>query len=800
MAQSALDDRSKPAGPNINLARIADRILRYWYMVVISLAISLAMAYLANRYTTRIYPVSASIIIRESDENVGAKFLYNNSLISPYRNYYNEFFIMRSYPLMQQVVEDLGLDVSYSLKGEIKNTERYMPHFPVKIRPALGQRLPYGQSFRYKLVSETEFTLAGIKDDDEDGAATRYRYNDTILVGNARVCFQKNNPLQGKWIGQEFMVTFQDPYQLAKYYSSALQLNWAEQGAAVVNLYLQGPLAEKEKDFMKKFIEYYQRYDVQKKTTMAAKSIEFMDRQVKNISDSLRQYEEKIARITLGNRQGMEQGIKRITTLGESLDEKDIQIRLQERYYSYLETYMNSGSEFDQVLLPSSLGVSDPVLSGLVSKLAGLQFELRVLQDQMRTNANPLVQESKERIDLYKRDIAEGIRSAKEIMRINRNLYRERMKELENSLINQPEPDKTLSNVQRNYKLNEQLYMFLVQKRAEAAISQASATSDIIVVNYPEAGGAIAPVPIRNYTYGLAIGLLVPLALFVLLEFFDDKVQSKEDIEAVCAVPVIGTIGHNPNATSNLAVLDKPRSYLAESFRALRSNLNYFTEGKDKKVILITSSISGEGKTFTSINMSIVMAFTGKRVVLIGGDMRKSEITKDFEVSNKMGLSLYLSAQATVEQIILKTKVENLDFIPPGPTPPNPAELYLNPRINDLFTKLLETYDYVMVDSPPVGLVSDALALIPIVDHVLFVARQNYTPLTAISQLQFMVDQGQVQHVSIVLNDIQRMGMGYGYKYGYAYDYGYGYRYGQNRYGYGKKYGEGYGDDVNYGG
>ncbi len=767
--------------------------------MVTSLAIALAMAYLVNRYTTSIYPVSASIIIRENDENAGAKFLYSNALINPYRNYFNEFFIMRSYPLMQQVVEDLGLDVSYYLKGEIKTTERYMPYFPVKIRPASGQRLPYGQSFRYTLLSETEFSLAGMKDDDDEDAAIRYRYNDTITVGNTRLCFQKNSPLNGKWIGQEFMISFQDPYLLAKHYSTALQLNWAEQGSAVVNLYLQGAVPEKEKDFMSKFIEYYQQYDVDKKTTMASKSIAFLDKQVKNISDSLRQYEEKIARLTLGNRQGMEQGLKRMTSLSESLDEKDIQIRLQERYYSYLETYMNSSSEFDQVLLPSSLGVSDPVLGGLVGKLADLQFELRVLQDQMKNNANPLVQESKERIDLYKRDIAEGIRSAKEIMRINRNLYRDRMKELENNLANQPEPDKTLANAQRNYNLNEQLYMFLIQKRAEAAISQASTTSDIIVVNHPASGGAIAPIPMRNYTYALAIGLLIPLAFFVLLEFFNDKVQSKEDIEGLCTVPVIGTIGHNPTSTSNLAVMEKPRSYLAESFRALRSNLNYFTDGKDKKVILITSSISGEGKSFTSINMSTVLAFTGKRVVLIGGDMRKAEITKDFEVSNKMGLSLYLSAQATAEQIILKTKIENLDFIPPGPTPPNPAELYLNPRINTLFAKLLETYDYVMVDSPPVGLVSDALALIPIVDHVLFVTRQNYTPLTAISQLQFMVDQGQVEHVSIILNDIQRMGMGYGYKYGYAYDYGYGYRYGQNRYGYGKKYGEAYGDDVNYG-
>ncbi len=795
MAISQLDDRSGGAGPNINPARVLERIVRYWYIIALTLMISLIGAYLINRYTTRIYPVSASIIIRESDENIGAKFLYSNSLINPYRNYYNEFFIMRSYPLMQQVVEDLRLDVSYYVKGEIKSVERYMPHFPVRIRPAKNSTLLYGKSFKYTIISEKEFTLdAGDEEEDAYGNLTRYNYNDTITVAGSKMVFQNSGTAIEKWRGTEFILTFNDPYVLAQYYSRNLQLKWADVGSAVVNLYLQGPVPQKEMDFLSRFIEYYQRYDVDKKTTIATKSIEFLDRQVSLISDSLRFYEDKIARLTFNSQNGAERGLARMTSLGETLDQQELQTRLQDRYYTYLEEYMTSGSDFDQVLLPSSLGVTDPILSGIVSKLVDLQFEIRILKENMANNANPLVQESKDRIEQYKRDIAEGVRSAREIMKINRNLLRERLKELENALTTQPEPDKALSNIQRNYNLNEGLYSFLIQKRAEAAISQASTTSDIIIVNNPSAGEAITPIPMKNYTYALAIGLLLPLTIFILMEFFNNKVQSKEDIEAISTVPVIGTIGHN-SVTSNLAAMEKPKSYLAESFRALRSNLNYFTEGKDKKIILVTSSISGEGKSFTSINLSTVIAFTGKKVVLIGGDMRKSEITKDFEVSNRTGLSMYLSNRAEVEEIIHKTKVENLDFITPGPTPPNPAELYLSKRVSELFARLLETYDYVIVDSPPVGLVSDALSLIPLVDHVLFVARQGYTPLTAITQMQYMVDQGKLDHVSILLNDITRMGMGYGYKYGYGYDYGYGYRYGHNRY-YGKT--DNAGDDVYY--
>ena len=406
------------------------------------------------------------------------------------------------------------------------------------------------------------------------------------------------------------------------------------------------------------------------------------------------------------------------------------------------------------------------------------------------------MREGLEKIEVYKRDISEGLRSAREILAMNRKMLEDRLKDFQAKQEGEAgSSDKEMANYQRSYRLNESLYNFISQKRAEAAISQASATSSIVIVNNPTSGPQIRPVPMQNYSYALVVGILLPLAIFLVMEFLNNKVQSKEDIEALCSVPVIGTIGHNPGA-GNFAVADKPRSYLAESFRALRSNLNYFTEGKDRKVILITSSISGEGKTFTSINIATVLAFSGKRTLLVAGDMRKPGIAKEFGVSNKSGLSLLLSGQAQLEDVIVDTKIENLDFIAPGPTPPNPGELYLGNRTAEVMAEMVGMYEYVVFDSPPIGLVSDALALLSKVDLVLFVSRQNYTPMNAIAQLQFLVEQGQVQNVSIVLNDIFRVGMGYGYKYGYGYDYGYGYRYGQGRY-YGtasKDYG--YGDDA----
>ena len=766
MAISPLDINSKSTGPSLNIARVADRFIRNWYVVLFSLLVGLSVAWAINRYTTKIYPVRASILIRENEENVGAKFLYNNSLVAPYRNYYNEFYIMRSYPLLQRVVEDLGFDVSYYSKGDIKTIERYLPSFPIRFSAATNYRLPYGSSLVVSFPSTSSFEI-GLP--SENNQVLKFNSVlqglDSIEISGQKILINQVNPILEKWVGQEIVVQFNDPYQVAKNYSRALQLNWSQGGSAVVDLYMEGPVPDKIRDFMSSFIAFYQEYDVDKKNSIASRSIQFLDKQIDRVADSLRFYENQISKFAGKLTESPEKGFERITALGDAIDEKDLQIQLQERYYDYLEAYMNKTSDFSQVLLPSALGVADPVLSGLVSKLVEKQFELRVLQDKLDNSSNPLIQESREKIDIYKRDIAEGIRSAKEIMRINRNMFRDRIKSLQLKLNAESVPDRLLPKLQRSYKLNEELYNFLTQKRAEAAISQASTTSDIIIINPPESGGAIAPVPLKNYGIGILTGLLVPLLLFVLLEFFNDKIQSKEDIEKLCSVPVIATIGHGSGV--NLAVAENSRSVLAESFRALRSNLNYFTSGKNNQVILVTSTISGEGKSFISMNLATVLAYTGKKVILVSGDMRKPSMYTDFKVSNQTGLSMVLSGQAKWEGVALPTSIKNLDFMPSGPIPPNPAELMLSEQMGVLMSELVAKYDYVVLDSPPVGLVSDALVLLSKVDHIIFVTRQNYTPVKAIQQLQNMVDHVQIGDVSIVLNDIKRVGMGYGYEYGY---------------------------------
>jgi len=280
------------------------------------------------------------------------------------------------------------------------------------------------------------------------------------------------------------------------------------------------------------------------------------------------------------------------------------------------------------------------------------------------------------------------------------------------------------------------------------------------------------------------VGLAIPLLIFILIEYLNTRVQSKEDIEKFTTIPFIGGIGHK-KADVNLEVLNSPKSVIAESFRALRSNLNYFLGKQEKAVFLITSSISGEGKTFTSINLASVFSLSEKRTLIVGGDMRKPKLFKDFDASNDVGLSSFLAGIADFDTVVQKTKYKYLDLVSGGPVPPNPSELLLNKRMDEFMSLARQHYDYVVIDTPPLAIITDAFPLAVYADHTIFLVRQNYTPKELLKTAQDYYTSGKLKNISIVFNDVYKSGPGYGYGYSYGYGYAYGYgKKGKNGYGY----------------
>ncbi|MDX1627560.1 MAG: polysaccharide biosynthesis tyrosine autokinase, partial [Fulvivirga sp.] len=334
-----------------------------------------------------------------------------------------------------------------------------------------------------------------------------------------------------------------------------------------------------------------------------------------------------------------------------------------------------------------------------------------------------------------------------------------------------PTAERQFIHINRMYEINENLYIFLMEKRAEAAIMKASTTPDVKVVDPPMvSGGKISPQTSRNFGIAVILTIIIPVLFLYFKEFFNTKILYKEDIDEFTTIPFLGLIGHD-NSTGNLIVDKNPRSAVAESFRTVRSNINFFTADKRKKVILITSSISGEGKTFCSINLASVIALSGKKTVIVGADLRRPKLFNDFDLNNNVGVSNYLINTASFDDIVQHTGIENLDLISSGAVPPNPSELLMNKNMDKLIDELKDKYDYIILDTPPIGLVTDALILMKYADLTVYLVRQNYTPKGSIMSTQEMYESGQLNDICILFNDVKVQKYGYGYGYGYNYGY-----------------------------
>lgn len=778
-------------GIQLDFKRVLARAIRFWYVVIVSLGVALTIAFYQTRYSQRIYPVTSSIIIRENKGSAESELLYSNALINPYRNYLNEPYILRSYPLIEKVITTLNFNTSFYREGYFLTTEAYS-YVPVRAQWCHPHEIKNGQ-FIFTLTDTSHFTLRHYSDGGGKEDQRKFALNDSIEFNGYRICI-KNIPNRSTkaYINIPFLLVIQSARSIASSYIGRLKVEWAEEGAGVMNLSITGTNPEKEIDFLNGLTAAYRQLDLDKKNEAADRTIAFIKDQIKAIRDSLGKAEYQLQRFGTNNRkEDISEEAKRLFDKAETLDLQKSELIIRQQYFKYLEGYLKKNGTLEQVILPASVGIGDEVLTSLLNKLIDVQLSLRLYTDEER-GKNPLVISKLERLDEVKRDIVEAMNTQRATDNIKMNFINSKLDEIQKRLDLLPASERQLISVQRNYSLLENLYIFLMQKLSEAGISKASNTSDVEPVNPPIRGAAISPKPAQNYSTAALLGLAIPFGLFVLFELLNIKVQSKEDIDKMTSIPFIGGIGHN-SSVHNLIVRERPKSGVAESFRALRSNLNYFTANKTKQVFMVGSSISGEGKTFTTINLATVFALSGKRTLIVGADMRRPKIFEDFDRLNSVGLSTFLSGISEFDQIVQDTEIENLYLVSGGPVPPNPSELLMTDRFEVFVKNALEQFDYVIIDTPPLALVTDAFVISKFVNHTVFVLRQNYSPKEFVRSIDEYYRSGKLKNMSILLNDIYKSGLGYGYGQGYAYHYGYSHGYGH---GYGKRTrGNGYYED-----
>ncbi|MCU0448283.1 MAG: polysaccharide biosynthesis tyrosine autokinase [Bernardetiaceae bacterium] len=740
------------------------------------MALGSAAAWVVNRYTVPTYAVSASLLAK-SDKSPGANEILGGNIFATENRYIaDEIAIIKSLPLFHNVLRRMDSQVSYYQAGRFKNSELYRTS-PFAVLP-LACPDPPGINFYLSPIDAQHFKLG--KERDLEDAQT-YRWGTSVLLGDSCRCQidrrEESRAAQPLLVPKNrFFFRFNNLDALARSYSSSITIP-DPKFSYVLKINTNSATPAKDIEFLNFLMEEYINDKLARKNQSAQKTISFIDSQLGQINDSLVRVENRLERFKKDNKLASgytspQDAFKTISTL----DQEKSQLLLNGRYIDYVERYLKESTEYDRLVTPNAVNMENEVLGQLIGELVQLQIEKNTYLRNAKER-NPFLGEVNAKIANLKASLLEVVATSRSANQIALQNLEGRLKTAERGVNNLPRKEREFVGINRLYTINENIYLQLLQKRLEADVSKASATVDSRIVQPAYVVSQISPDRQRNYLLGLVLGLLVPIVLIYAGEFFRGSIESAQELEQASSIPLLGTILHNEGRKgASTSILDRPKSAMAETFRSLRPNLQFLL-GKQAqgKVVLVTSSVPGEGKSFCSANLSLVLALANQRVVHMMADLRRPKLflTLSQPATRSLpGLSNYLCGEAQLAELIQPSVAPMLDVVAAGPVPPNPSELLLSTRLDELIAHLRAHYDYVVIDTPPMGLVSDAVNLLKHADACLYVVRYKYTRTELLQDIDKMYKSGQVQNIGFVFNDVTPQGQGYGYrKYGYGYGY-----------------------------
>ena len=457
-----------------------------------------------------------------------------------------------------------------------------------------------------------------------------------------------------------------------------------------------------------------------------------------------------------------------------TLDNDRVAMETQNKYYHYLKNYIESNQELETVIAPSAMGIQDPLLNSLILQLNELITQKSSLTSIRENSQHPTILRLNAQIECVKNSLLENTTNIITQSDIALNDLNKRIRSYDEQVKRLPATERNFVNIERGYQLNNEIYTFLLQKLSEAQIAKASNVPDSQVLEEADGGNdPVEPKPRMIYAIAQLLGLALPALVIFLLDFFNNRIMSQDEIEEITSYPILGHVFHNVREfASRILVLDKPNSPATEPYRAIRNKLNLMTKGKDKSLIAITSTFPKEGKSYTAINVASSFALMRKKTVLLDLDLRNSKMNEKFDLKTDLGVVNYIIGKASLEEITFDTKHPLLKLIPAGPIPPNPSEMLTDDKMLELIDKLREIYDDVIIDTPPVGYVADMLQMTDIIDANLFIVRHKYTLKQGLKNALEEVTKHHLKGVGIIVNDISMGGKNYGFSAGYGYGYG----------------------------
>lgn len=763
--------------------KIVDLVFRNYKLFIFFMVFSLGIAFLINRYSVPLFSISSSILIKENNQQGGADMndFLNSSLFGKNQNFQNELWVIKSTPVIEKTVRNIDLSVTYYKKGRLQYYDAYK-NVPFKIvyfrdhpQPVftrLNITFLKGDYFQIKAESKN---AAFYKFDDDSFTDMKEnwifektgKFGDLIETADLSFIVEPADSSAISYFndGDSYAFEFKTIEAISNDIKGRLMFSVIDKLATVIRINIKSESPRKGIDIVNELMNVYSQQNLDRKNHTASITISYIEKQLSEISDSLALTENNLQTFRSSNRLiNISDQATNLTAEYRSLQNQLAEMVSRKKYYDYVSDLLKNDN-FSDMTLPTSMGISDPLLNRLMSDLISSQAQRSSLIENNQER-NPLVPKLTIQIDNLKKTISENISAVAKSTNISIEEMTRRVKRTEAEITRLPATQRQLTSIERDFQLNDAIYNYLLEKHAEAKITKASNLPDDIVVEPAMSTGQISPNSRRNYILAFLMGFAFPLGIILIKSILNNKIESQDDIERITDKPILGKIIHNKHKTENV-MFEFPKSNISESFRALRTNLDFYVRGGYKKVIMVTSCLEGEGKSFIAQNLAMSYAQLGRKTILLDFDLRKpKKYFKELETSQD-GMSSYMINKTSLKDILLRSPHEKLDYTLAGILPPNPVELLALDKTEELIRKLKDSYDIIILDTPPLGQVSDAYLLIEHAEVKIVVARQNYTFKKVFSLIMKDLLLKKVEDVVIVFNNNRIFYDQYGYGYGY---------------------------------
>lgn len=723
------------------------KIAHYWYIILIGVIVALSLAYLENRKWKPAYQVNGQVFMGNTSSATQYAFMKGFASDGT-SSINNQLVLFGRYELIRRTIEKLPFTVEYYTKGRFKTNYYYKDLSPIEFVSTSINPMIYGVSFVFNEKSSSEFSIELLGEEDEN----IFRMNGVYGVPFSNEYFsgtlyKKTNLV----LKNPIYIDFRSLESLESEFASRLSFSIME-GTSVAVVSLTGERPERDKDFINMLSSEFLADNLERKNLEANRTIEFIDTQLKIISDSLAITNENIRKFRRENNiVDVNSYVSGLLTQSAEYEKKKMELNLKEAYFDYLDSYLRKNVQEETVVAPTSLGVADPTLLDLVGQFNDIQLKRMGLG-----NSNPLYQKYSQQLETLKETLFEVLKNVKTVYEMDRSNLQKQYKKVLDEIENLPLKESKIVEIERLHRINDNYYTYLLQKRSEAQIRKASNISDNTILQEARVVGLVnGETKNKVYIKYFFLGILIPVLLIIIKELLDNTVKTQNDLEKVTQLSVLSEVPFQKMSDYNVLVIKSPRSYFAESFRSLRARIEFLVKRKSQIIIMNTSAEPSDGKTYFSINLAGIYAISGRKTLLVDVDLRKPSVGKELNLSSEKGLSNVLIDDCKIEEAII-TQENSFDVLLAGTIPPNPGELISSENMANLLEFLKTKYEYIILDTSPIGLVSDIYPLTKEVDLTLLLAMSGKTNKPFLKRIVASLRKDNVNHVYAVLNGVKK--------------------------------------------